>query len=101
VGLPRLVVVLLAIVAATSFGLFVVVSLQAYASGSTFEYVLYGYQFPYAACALLAFMAGPLGLLWFNYRNEPFRGAEELIYGSLFGVSAFGFVLSVILALLA
>ena len=37
------------------------------------------------------------GLLWANYRGEPFRDAEQL----MFGVSAFGFMLSVVLALLA
>jgi hypothetical protein len=42
-----------------------------------------------------------IGLLWANYRSEPFRSAEQFIYGSLFGVSAFGFMQSVILALLA
>ena len=96
-----MIVVALVLVAAASFGCFVAVSLAAYASGSTFEYRFSGVQFPYVACALLAFMAGPLGLLWLNYRGEEFRGAEETIYGSLFGVAAFGFALSVILVLLA
>ena len=49
---------------------------------------------------LLASMSASSGLLWFNYRGEDFRGAEELIYGSLFGVSAFGLMLSVVLVLL-
>lgn len=100
-GLPRPVVALLVVVALAAFGCFVVVSLLAFASGGTFEYRLSGVQFPYVACALLAFMAGPLGLLWLNYRGEQFRGAEEMIYGSLFGVAAFGLMLSVVLVLLA
>ena len=44
-------------------------------------------------------MAASSGLLWANYRGEDFRGAEELIYSSLFGVSVFGLMLSVILVL--
>lgn len=91
----------LVVVASVSFCCLVVASIPAVASASTFEYRLFGVQFPYVACALLACMAGPLGLLWFNYRGKPFRDAEELIYGSLFGVSAFGFALTAILALLA
>ena len=99
--LPRAVVVLLAGIALVCFCLFVAASLLAYSSGSTFEYEMSGVQFPYVACVLLAGMAGPLGLLWLNYRGEEFRGAEELIYGSLFGVSAFGLALSALLVLLA
>lgn len=99
--LPRTVVVLLAVIWVGCFSCFAVVSFLAFASGTTFEYELSGVQFPYAAAALLAGMSASSGLLWANYRGEPFRGAEELIYGSLFGVSVFGLMLSAILALLA
>jgi hypothetical protein len=98
-GLPRLIVWLLVVVWSASFVCFVVVSLVAYATGNTFEYELFGVQFPYVAALLLTFMAAASGLLWFNYRGEDFRGAEELIYGSLFGVSAFCLMLSAVLVL--
>ena len=84
-----------------AFGCLAVASVLAAASGSTFEYRLYGVQFPYVAFALLACMAASSGLLWFNYRGVDFSGAEETIYGALFGVSAFGVVLSLLLALMA
>jgi hypothetical protein len=96
-----MVVVLLAIIWVACFVCFAVVSFLAFNSGTTFEYKLYGVQFPYAAAVLLAGMAASSGLLWANYRGEDFRGAEELIYGSMFGVSVFGLMLSAILALLA
>ena len=46
-------------------------------------------------------MAASSGLLWFNYRGVDFSGAEETIYGALFGVSVFGLMLSLLLALMA
>ena len=55
----------------------------------------------YVAFALLACMAASSGLLWRNYRGVDFSGAEETIYGALFGVSVFGLMLSAILALMA
>ncbi len=82
-----------------SFVCFVALAVLAVGSGSTFGYELFDVQFPYVAALLLTCMAASSGLLWFNYRGEDFRGAEELIYGSLLGVSAFGLVLSVILVL--
>jgi hypothetical protein len=84
-----------------AFGCFVVVSQIAFVSGTTFEYRLYGVQFPYVAFALMACMAASSGLLWLNYRGVDFSGAEETIYGALFGVSAFGLMLSAMLALMA
>ena len=84
-----------------SFVCFVVVSQLAFVSGTTFEYRLYGVQFPYVAFGVLACMTASSGLLWFNYRGVDFSGAEETIYGALFGVSVFGLMLSVILALMA
>ena len=84
-----------------SFVCFAVVSQLAFVSGTTFEYRLYGVQFPYVAFGLLACMTASSGLLWFNYRDVDFSGAEETIYGALFGVSVFGLMLSVILALMA
>jgi hypothetical protein len=101
VGLPRIAVALLIVLWLVSFGCFVVVSQIAFVSGTTFEYRLYGIQFPYVAFALLACMAASSGLLWFNYRGVDFSGAEETIYGALFGVSVFGLMLSVVLALMA
>ncbi|MBA3793694.1 MAG: hypothetical protein H0X19_06110 [Rubrobacter sp.] len=98
-GLVRPVVWLLVVVWLVSFGGFVTVSVLAVGSGFTFGYELSGVQFPYVAFALLALMAASSGLLWFNYRGVDFSGAEETIYGSLFGVSAFGLMLSVILVL--
>ena len=80
---------------------FTLASLRAYASGTTFEYVLFGVQFPYVMALLLAAMSASSGLLWLNYRGEDFRGTEELIYGAIFGLSLFGLMLSAILALLA
>ena len=100
-GLPRPIIWLLAILWSACFVVFVLASIRAYASGTTFEYEFSGVQFPYVMAVLLAFMSAASGLLWFNYRGEDFRGAEETIYGSLFGLSVFGLVLSVILALLA
>ena len=49
----------------------------------------------------MACMAASSGLLWFNYRGADFSGAEETIYGALFGMSVFGLMLSVVLALMA
>jgi tryptophan-rich sensory protein len=99
--LPRMVVVLLALIWVVSFICFVVVSFLAFASGNTFEYMLYGVQFPYVAAALLGCMAASSGLLWANYRGESYRQAEQLVYGGMFGLSVFGFMLSGLLALLA
>jgi hypothetical protein len=100
-NLPGIVVVLLALTWVASFVCFVVAGFKAYASGTTFEYMLYGVQFPYVAAALLGCMAASSGLLWANYRGESYRQSEQLIYGSLFGLSVFGFMLSGLLALLA
>ena len=100
-GLPRPIVWLLAVVWLVSFVCFIVVSQIAFVSGTTFEYRLYGIQFPYVAFALMACMAASSGLLWFNYRGADFSGAEETIYGALFGMSVFGLMLSVVLALMA
>ncbi len=83
-----------------AFGCLAVASVRAAASGNTFEYILYGVQFPYVAFALVACLAASSGLLWFNYRGVDFSGAEETIYGALFGVSVFGAVLSAMLALM-
>ena len=49
----------------------------------------------------MACMAASAGLLWLNYRGVDFSGAEETIYGALFGMSVFGLMLSVVLALMA
>lgn len=84
-----------------SFVCFVVASQIAFVSGTTFKYRLYGIQFPYLAFALMACMAASSGLLWANYRGVDFSGAEETIYGALFGVSVFGLMLSAMLALMA
>ncbi len=98
--LPRPLILPLVGLWSACFVSFVLASLRAYASGTTFEYALFGVQFPYVMAVLLALMSASSGLLWLNYRGEDFRGAEELIYGSLFGVSAFGLMLSVVLVLL-
>ena len=98
-GLARPIIWLL-VVWLVAFGCLAVASVLAAASGNTFEYVLVGVQFPYVAFALLACMAASLGLLWFNYRGVDFSGSEETIYGALFGVSVFGVMLSLILALM-
>jgi hypothetical protein len=66
----------------------------------TFEYKLYGVQFPCAAVLLLLCIATSAGLLWANYRNEDFRISEQLVYGALFGKSEFGLILVVPLALM-
>src|SRR3712207_8260359 len=100
-GLSRPIVWLLVVIWLASFVCFVVVSQLAFVSGTTFEYRLYGVQFPYVAFVLLACMTASAGLLWANYRGENFRGAEELIYGALFGISAFGLMLSLVLVLSA
>jgi len=99
--LPRLLVLPLVILWLACFVGFVLASLRAYSSGTTFEYRLYGVQFPYVAFALMACMAASSGLLWFNYKGVDFSGAEETIYGALFGVSVFGLMLSAMLALMA
>ena len=100
-GLPRLVVWLLVVIWVASFVCFIVVSQIAFVSGTTFEYRLYGIQFPYVAFALLACMAASSGLLWANYRGVDVSGAEETIYGALFSVSVFGLMLSLLLVLMA
>ena len=99
--LPRPLILPLVVLWTACFVGFVLASLRAYASGTTFEYVLFGVPFPYVMAVLLALMSASSGLSWLNYRGEDFRGAEELIYGSLFGLSLFGLVLSVFLAVLA
>ncbi len=99
-GLARPIVWLLVVIWLVAFGCLAVASVRAAASGNTFDYILYGVQFPYVAFGLLACMAASSGLLWFNYRGVDFSGAEETIYGALFGVSAFGAVLSTMLALM-
>jgi tryptophan-rich sensory protein len=100
-SLARPIVWLLVVVWLVAFGWFTVLSVLAYATGNTFEYKLFGVQFPFVAFALLACMAASSGLLWFNYRGVDFSGAEETIYGALFGVSVFGLMLSLILVLMA
>jgi hypothetical protein len=100
-NLMRPVVWLLVVVWLVAFGCLAVASVQAVASGDSFEYRLYDMQFPFVAFALLACMAASSGLLWFNYRGVDFSGAEETIYGALFGVSVFGLMLSLLLALMA
>ena len=100
-GLPRPIVWLLVVFFLAAFGCLAVASVLAGGSADTFEYRLYGVQFPYVAFVLLACMAASSGLLWANYRGQDFSGAEELIFGSLFGVSAFGVALSVFLVLMA
>jgi hypothetical protein len=100
-GLGRSIIWLLMVVWLVALVCLAVASVMAAASGNTFEYILYGVQFPYVAFGLLACMAVSSGLLWFNYRGVDFSGAEQTIYGALFGVSVFGVVLSLILALMA
>lgn len=99
--MSRLIVCLLVVIWLVSFVCFVVASQIAFVSETTFKYRLYGIQFPYLAFALMACMAASSGLLWANYRGVDFSGAEETIYGALFGVSVFGLMLSAMLALMA
>jgi hypothetical protein len=99
-NLARPIVWLSVVVWLVAFGCLAVASVQAAASGDTFEYRLYGVQFPYVAFALLACMAASSELLWANYRGVDFSGAEETNYGALFGVSVFGVVMSLILVLM-
>ena len=80
-------------------GCFVVVAQLAFVSGNTFEYRLYGVQFPFVAFVLLTFMVVSSGLLWANYRDEDFRGAEQLIYSTLLGLSMFGFIIFTVVGL--
>ena len=94
-NLARPIVWLSVVVWLVAFGCLAVASVQAAASGDTFEYRLYGVQFPYVAFALLACMAASSGLLRANYRGVDFSGAEETNYGALFGV-----VMSLILVLM-
>ncbi len=96
-NLARPIVWLLVVVWLVAFGCLAVASVRAAASGNTFDYLLYGVQFPYVAFALLACMAASSGLLWANYRGVDFSGAEETIYGALFGVSVFSAVMSLLL----
>ena len=100
-GLARPIIWLLVVLWLVAFVCLAVASVLAAASGNTFEYMLVGVQFPYVAFALLACMAASSGLLWFNYRGVDLSGAEETIYGALFGMSVFGLMLSVVLALMA
>jgi len=72
---------------------FVIAGNLAFVSGTTYEYELFGVQFPYAAALLLLYMATSSGLLWANYRGDDFRGAEQLTYGEVFGISVFGMIL--------
>jgi tryptophan-rich sensory protein len=101
VELPRIFVALLVIIWVGCFVCFAGASQLAFVSGSTFEYRLYGVQFPYVAFALLVCMATSSGLLWANYRGQDFRDAEELIYGCFFGLSVFGWMLDAVLVLMA
>ena len=80
-------------------GCFVVVAQLAFVSGNTFEYRLYGVQYPFVAFVLLTFMVVSSGLLWANYRGEDFRGAEQVIYGFLFSLSMGGFMVFTVLVL--
>ena len=80
-------------------GCFVVVAQLAFVSGNTFEYRLYGVQFPFVAFVLQTFMVVSSGLLWANYRDEDFRGAEQLIYSTLLGLSMFGFIIFTVVGL--
>ena len=82
-----------------AIGCFAVVAQLAFVSGTAFEYSLYGIQFPFVGFVLQTFMVVSSGLLWANYRGEDFRGAEQLIYGSLFGLSMFGFMPFTVLVL--
>ena len=82
-----------------AIGCFAVGAQLAFVSGTAFEYSLYGVQFPFVGFVLLTFMVVSSGLLWANYRGEDFRGAEQLIYGLLFGLSVFGFMLFTVLGL--
>ena len=82
-----------------AFGCFAVLAQLAFVSGTTFEYRLYGVQYPFVAFVLLTFMVVSSGLLWANYRDEDFRGAEQLIYGFLFGLSMFGFIIFTVVGL--
>ena len=82
-----------------AFGCFAVVGQLAFVSGNTFEYRLYGVQFPFVAFVLQTFMVVSSGLLWANYRDEDFRGAEQLIYSTLLGLSMFGFIIFTVVGL--
>jgi len=82
-----------------AFGCFAVVGQLAFVSGNTFEYRLYGVQFPFVAFVLQTFMVVSSGLLWANYRGEDFRGTEEVIYGFLFSLSTAGFMVITVLVL--
>ena len=82
-----------------AFGCFAVVGQLAFVSGNTFEYRLYGVQFPFVAFVLLTCMVVSSGLLWANYRGEDFRGAEQAIYGFLYGLSMLGFMVFTVLVL--
>ncbi len=62
--LPRMVVALLAFIWVVCFIAFVFEEVAAVGSGITFEYKLFGVQFPYAAGVLLLCMATSSGLLW-------------------------------------
>lgn len=92
---------LLVVIWVGCFVCFAVLSQSAWVSGNTFEYRLYGVQFPYVMFVLLTLMSASSGLLWKNYRGEDFRGAEELIYGCFFGLSTFGWMLNLVLVLAA
>jgi hypothetical protein len=97
-GLARPIVWLLVVVWLLACGCFVVVAQLAFVSG-TFEYRLYGVQFPFVAFVLQTFMVVSSGLLWANYRDEDFRGAEQLIYSTLLGLSMFGFIIFTVVGL--
>jgi tryptophan-rich sensory protein len=98
-GLPRPIVWLLLVVWLLACGCFVVVAQLAFVSGNTFEYRMYGVQFPFVAFVLQTFMVVSSGLLWANYRDEDFRGAEQLIYSTLLGLSMFGFIIFTVVGL--
>ena len=93
--LPRVVIGLLVFIWVVCFIAFVVEAVMAVGSGTTFEYKMFGVQFLHLAAVLLLGMATSSGLLWANYRNDDFRAAEQLVYGALFGIWAFGLILVV------
>ena len=100
-NLPRLVIWLLVFIWTACFLCFSALAILAFRSPEPYiyEYRLFGIQLPYAEAMLLLCMATSAGLLWANYRDEDFRAAEQLIYGALFGISVFGLILVVQLAL--
>jgi hypothetical protein len=99
--LPRVIIGLLVFIWTTCFLCFGALASLAFRSTEyyVFEYRLFGIQLPYAQVMLLVGMATASGLLWANYRGDDYRQGEQLIYGALFGISVFGLILVVPLAL--